>query len=117
MNASSMTVQEYRAQLDNYKELALRYSSNPLEDNVQSSGAINPVATTLSVSIDQITCSNTSATDYLSLADVERKDISINLLEAASLQRREDAIKVLDKYALITRRPAKSALDVPKATG
>jgi hypothetical protein len=113
MNASRMTVQEYRAQLDEHKELALGYSSDLLEDNVRSSGAINPVATTLSVSMDQITCSDASAADYLSLAAcVERKDISVDLLEAASLQRREDAIKVLDKYALVTRRPAESALDV-----
>jgi hypothetical protein len=113
MNASRMTVQEYRAQLDEHKDLALRYSSDPLEDNVRSSGATNPVATTLSVSIDLITRSNAFAADYLSLAAcVDRKDISVDLLEAASLQRREDAIKVLDKYALVTRRPAESALDV-----
>jgi Cdc6-like AAA superfamily ATPase len=113
MNASSMTVQEYRAQLDEREELALRYSSDPLEGHLRSSGATNPVATTLSVSIDQITRSDASAADYLSLAAcVDRKDISVNLLEAASPQRREDAIKVLDKYALITRRPAESALDV-----
>jgi hypothetical protein len=113
MNASRMTVQKYRAQLDEHKELALGYSSDLLEDNVRSSGAMNPVATTLSVSMDQISCSDASAADYLSLAAcVERKDISVDLLEAASLQRREDAIKVLDKYALVTRRPAESALDV-----
>jgi tetratricopeptide (TPR) repeat protein len=63
--------------------------------------------------MDQITCSDASAADYLSLAAcVYRKDVSVDLLEAASPQRREDAIKVLDKYALVTRRPAESALDV-----
>jgi hypothetical protein len=73
----------------------------------------DPVATILSVSIDQITCSDASAADYLYLAAcVDRKDILFNLLEEASLQTREDAIKVLDKYALVTRRPADSALNV-----
>jgi tetratricopeptide (TPR) repeat protein len=113
MNTSSMTVQEYRARLDEHKEPALKYSRDPLEDNVRSSGATNPVATTLSVSMDQITRSDASAADYLSLAAcVDRKDISVDLLEAASPQRREDVIKVLNKYALVTRRPADSALDV-----
>jgi tetratricopeptide (TPR) repeat protein len=113
MNASSMTVQEYRAQLDEHKELALRYSSDSPEDKERSSGVTNPVATTLSVSMDQITHSDASAADYLSLAAcVDRKDILVDLLEAASPRRREDAIKVLDKYALVTRRPAESALDV-----
>jgi hypothetical protein len=37
-------------------------------------------------------------------ACVDRKDISLYLLEAASTQAREDAIKLLDKYALVTRR-------------
>jgi Cdc6-like AAA superfamily ATPase len=113
MNASSMTVQEYRAQLDEHKELAFGYSSDLSEDNVRSSGVKDPVTTTLSVSMDQITRSDASAADYLSLAAcVDRKDISFDLLEAASPQTREDTIKVLDKYALVTRRPAESALDV-----
>jgi tetratricopeptide (TPR) repeat protein len=113
MNATSMTVQEYRAQLDEHKELSLRYNSDPPEDNVRSSGMANPVATTLSVSMDQITHSAVSAAGYLCLAAcVDRKDISLDLLESASAQTREYAIKVLDKYALVTRRPAESALDV-----
>jgi tetratricopeptide (TPR) repeat protein len=113
MTASSMTVQEYRVQLDEHKELALGYSSGPSEEKERSAGVINPVATTLSVSMDQITRSDPSVADYLSLAAcVNRKDILVDLLEAASPQIREDAIKVLDKYALITRRPAESALDV-----
>jgi hypothetical protein len=113
MNASSMALQEYRAQLDEHKELALRYSSDPLEDEVQSSTVTNPVATALSISINQVTCSDAAAADYLSLAAcVNQKDILVDLLEAASPQKREDAIKLLDKYALVTRRPAESALDV-----
>ncbi|OAL01790.1 kinesin light chain [Phaeosphaeriaceae sp. SRC1lsM3a] len=113
MNASCMTVQEYRAQLNEHKERALRHSSNFPKDNVRSSGVTNPVITTLPVSIDQITRSNASTADYLSLAAcLAPKDIIVDLLEAASPQTREDAIKVLDKYALVTRRPAESALDV-----
>jgi tetratricopeptide (TPR) repeat protein len=113
MNASSMTVQEYRAQLDEHKELAFGYSSDPSLDNVRSSDIANPVTTTLFLSIDHITCSIASAADYLSIAAcVDRKDILIDLLEAALPQTREDAVKVLDKYALVTRRPADSALDV-----
>jgi hypothetical protein len=113
MNATSMMVQEYRAQLDEHKELALGYSSDPSEGKAQNSGVRNPVATTLSVSIDQITRRGACAADYLCLAAcVARKDISVDLLEAVSAQTREGAIKVLDKYALVTRRPAESALDV-----
>jgi Cdc6-like AAA superfamily ATPase len=113
MNANSMTVQEYRARLDEHKELALVYSSDPPGDKARSSMVINPVAAILSLSMDQIAHSNASATNYLSLtACVDRKDISLDLLEAASPQVREDAIKILDEYALVTRRPADSALDV-----
>jgi hypothetical protein len=113
MNASSMTLQEYRAQLDEHKGLALEYSSNSSEGKAQNSSVPNPVATTLSLSIDRMARLDASAVDYLSLAAcVNRKDILVDLLEAASAQTREDAIKVLDKYALVTRRPAESALDV-----
>jgi tetratricopeptide (TPR) repeat protein len=113
MNASSMTVQEYRAQLDEHKKLALEYSSDLSRANVRNFSVTNSIAATLSISIDQITRSDASAADYLSLAAcVDRKDISLDLLEAASPQRREDALKVLEKYALVTRRPADSALDV-----
>jgi tetratricopeptide (TPR) repeat protein len=113
MNASIMTVEEYRAQLDEHKKSVVGYSSDPSGSNVRNFGVTDPVATTLSVSIDQITRIDPSAADYLCLAAcVDRKDILIDLLEAVSPQKREDAIKVLDKYALVTRRPAESALDV-----
>jgi tetratricopeptide (TPR) repeat protein len=113
INAGSMTVQEYRVQLEEHKELALGYSNDQSRDKVRSSDVTNPVATTLSVSIDQIARSDASAADYLSLAAcLDRKDISLYLLEAASPQAREDAIKVLDRYALVNRRPAESAIDL-----
>lgn len=113
MNASSMTVQEYLAQLEERKELVLAYSSDPSQDHVWSSSMTNPVATTLSVSMDQITRSDASAVDYLSLvACISRIDILVILPEVAPPQIREDAVKVLDKYALVTSRPAESALDV-----
>ncbi|KAH8727406.1 kinesin light chain 3 [Phaeosphaeriaceae sp. PMI808] len=113
MNASGMMVQEYRSRLDEHKELALEYSGDSSEGKLRGSGVKDPVATTLFLSIDQISRDNAFATDYLFLAAcVDRKDISLDLLEAASPQAREDAIKVLEKYALVTRRPAESALDL-----
>jgi tetratricopeptide (TPR) repeat protein len=73
----------------------------------------DPVAAALFLSIDHISRANAFAADCLFLAAcVDRKDISIDLLEASSTQAREDAIRMLDKYALVTRRPAESALDV-----
>ncbi|PZD23481.1 CDC6, Cdc6-related protein, AAA superfamily ATPase [Pyrenophora tritici-repentis] len=83
------------------------------EGKLQGAGVKDPVAATLFLSIYEIRRDNALAADYLFLvACVERKDISLDLLEAASPQAREDAIRVLDKYALVTRRPAESALDV-----
>jgi hypothetical protein len=73
----------------------------------------DPVATTLSLSINRIVCDNLLAADYLFLAAcVDRRDISLDLLDVASPQAREGAIRILGNYTLITRRPAKSALDV-----
>ncbi|KAF1975253.1 hypothetical protein BU23DRAFT_459033 [Bimuria novae-zelandiae CBS 107.79] len=108
-----MTVQNYRAQLDEHKEAAIEHRSNSSAEKLRSAGITDPVAATLFLSTHQIVRENALAADYLFLAAcVNRKDISIDLLEAASPQAREDAIKVLDRYALVTRRPAKSALDV-----
>jgi hypothetical protein len=113
MNASSMTVQQYQAQLDQHKEEAFKYSNGSSESTQRESGLRKTVAATLSISIDQVRYSNAVAVNYLFVAAcVNRKDISLDLLGAASSRTREDAVKVLDKYALITRRPAESALDV-----
>jgi hypothetical protein len=113
MNASGITVQQYQAQLAEHKEAALKDSNNPSEDEVRESSLRKTVAVTLSLSISQIRQGNTVAADYLFLAAyVNQKDISLNLLEAASPQAREHAIKTLNRYALVTRRPAKSALNV-----
>jgi hypothetical protein len=63
--------------------------------------------------MSQVRHVNAVAADYLFLAArVNRKDISLDFMEATLPQTREDAIKVLDQYALVTRRPAESALDV-----
>ncbi|OAG00166.1 uncharacterized protein CC84DRAFT_1199692 [Paraphaeosphaeria sporulosa] len=106
INASGMTVQNYRAQLD-------KYSSNSSTEQLRSASITDPVATTLFSSLDQIVCENALATDYLFLAAcVNRKDILLDLLEAASPQAKEDAIIVLHRYALVTRRPTESALDI-----
>ncbi|KAI5365711.1 hypothetical protein J4E82_011248 [Alternaria postmessia] len=113
MKANSMTVQEYRARLDEHKELVIDHGGDSSGGRLQDSGVKDPVAAALFLSIKEISRDNALATDYLFLAAcLDRKDISLNLLEAASAQAREDAIRVLDKYALATRRPAESALDV-----
>jgi DNA polymerase III delta prime subunit len=113
MNASHMTAQQYRAQLAEHKEAALEFSDDPPEGELRESGLRDTVAATLSLSMSQVRHSNVVAADYLFLAAcVDRTDISLDLLEAASPQAREDAIKVLDRYALVIRRPAESALDV-----
>jgi tetratricopeptide (TPR) repeat protein len=113
MNASDMTVQEYLSQLDKHTNVALENSSSSSESQLQSSGVRDPVATTLFLSIDQISGDNSFAADCLFFAAcVDRKDILLDLLEAASPQARQDAVRLLEKYALITRRPAESAFDL-----
>jgi tetratricopeptide (TPR) repeat protein len=113
MNASGLTVQEYRSRLDEHKEPAIEHSSGPLESKLWNADMKDPVAATLFLSIDQIGRDNAIAADYLFLAAcVDRKDISLDLLEAASPRAKEDVIKTLDRYALVTRRPAESAFDV-----
>ncbi|KAG9198301.1 hypothetical protein G6514_010270 [Epicoccum nigrum] len=113
MNASSMTVQQYQAQLDQHKEAVLGYSDGSSEGELRESGLRKTVAAVLFLSISQVRHSNAVAADCLFVAAcVDRKDISLDLLVAASPQVREDAVKVLDKYALISRRPAERALDV-----
>jgi tetratricopeptide (TPR) repeat protein len=113
MNASYMTAQQYRAQLAEHKEAALEFSDDPPEGELRGSSLRDTVAATLSLSMSQVHRSNAVAADYLFLAAcIDRKDISLDFLEATSPRTREDAIKVLDQYALVTRRPAESALDV-----
>jgi hypothetical protein len=113
MKASGMTVQEYRSRLDDHKELAIDHSGDSFGGRPQNSGVKDPVAAALFLSIDEISRDNALAADYMFFAAcIDRKDISLDLLEAASMQAREDAIRVLDKYALVARRPAASALDV-----
>ncbi|KAF1965815.1 HET-domain-containing protein [Bimuria novae-zelandiae CBS 107.79] len=98
MNASGMTVQNYQAQLDEHKEAAIEHRSDSCAKKPRSAGITDPVAATLFLSIHQIVRENALAADHLFLAScVNRKDISIDLLEAASPQAREDAIKVLDR--------------------
>jgi hypothetical protein len=113
MNASSMTVQEYQAQLHEHREVALESSSDLPQEKLLGSSVEDPVAATLFVSINQVHRTNAVAADCLFFAAcVERRDISLDLLDAASVPARENAIEVLDRYALITRRPADSALDL-----
>jgi tetratricopeptide (TPR) repeat protein len=120
MNARGMTLQEYRleldriqSQLDKLEEPAIEHSGDSSEGKKQDSDMRGPVAATLFLSINHIVDDHTLAAGFLWLAAcVDRKDISLDLLEAATSQAKEDAIKVLDSYALVTRRPADSALDI-----
>jgi tetratricopeptide (TPR) repeat protein len=113
MNASGMTVQEYRSRLDEHVELLLEHSAGLSDEQQQASRVKDPVALTLFLSIDQIGGDDSPAATYLFFAAcIDRKDILLDLLEAASPQARKDVVKLLDKYALITRRPAESAFDI-----
>jgi hypothetical protein len=113
MDASSMTVQEYQTRLGEHREVALESNSDSPQGKLLGSSVEDPVAATLFVSINEVHRTSAVAADYLFFAAcVERRDISLGLLDAASVQMRENAIKVLDRYALITRRPAESALDL-----
>jgi tetratricopeptide (TPR) repeat protein len=113
MNASNMTVQQYQAQLHEHDQAALEHSDDLRESEQGESGLRKAVAATLSLSIGQVRQSNAIAAEQLYFAAcVDRKDIPLDLLEAASPQARIDAIMILDRYALVTRRPAESAFDV-----
>jgi hypothetical protein len=113
INASGMTVQQYQAQLDEHKEAVSKCNDDLSEGEQRESSLSNTVAVTLSLSMSQDLLNNAVAADYLFVAAcVDRKDIPLKLLEAASPRACEDAVKVLNKYALVTRRPAESALDV-----
>jgi DNA polymerase III delta prime subunit len=113
MNASNMTVQQYQARLHDHDQAALEHS-NDLRENEQGESSLRKaVAATLSLSIGQVWQSNAIAVEQLYVAAcVDRKDIPLDLLKAASPQARIDTIMILDRYALITRRPAESAFDV-----
>lgn len=113
MKTSGMTVQEYLSRLDKHTDITFDYSSNLCGSQLQGNGVRDPVATTLFLSIDQIGGESSFAVDCLFFtACMDRRDISLDLLKAASPQAREDAVRLLDKYALVTRRPAESALDL-----
>lgn len=82
MNTSSMTEQQYQAQLDEHKEAPLEYSDDSSKDKLQESSLRNTVAAALSLSISQVRQSSTVAADYLLfVACVDRKNIRLNLLE------------------------------------
>ncbi|KAF1976246.1 hypothetical protein BU23DRAFT_597114 [Bimuria novae-zelandiae CBS 107.79] len=83
------------------------------EDRSQEHDTTGPVATTLLISLDQLRSDSGLATDYLFLtAYVDRKDIPLDLLPAASPREREEVVKVLSSYGLVTRRPAESSVDL-----
>ncbi|KAI1676295.1 AAA superfamily ATPase [Pyrenophora tritici-repentis] len=99
--------------LHEHNQAAPKHSNNLCEDEQGESSLRKAVAATLSLSIGQVRRSNAIAVEQLYVAAcVDRKDIPLDLLEAASPQARVDAIMILDRYALVIRRPAKSAFDV-----
>ncbi|KAF1967093.1 kinesin light chain [Bimuria novae-zelandiae CBS 107.79] len=111
INASKITLEDYRSRLAKLGELD--HSSEPSNGTQKKHTAKDPVAKTLLLSMDRIRLDNPLAADYLFLAAcIDRKDISLVLLEASSTRERDCAIGVLDLYALVTRRPAESAIDV-----
>jgi tetratricopeptide (TPR) repeat protein len=113
INASNMTVQQYQAQLHEHNQAALKHSNDLYKGEQEESSLRKAVAATLSLSIGQVQQSNAIAVEQLYFAAcVDRKDIPLDLLKAASPQARVDAIMILDRYALVTRRPAESAFDV-----
>ncbi|EMD88488.1 hypothetical protein COCHEDRAFT_1226696 [Bipolaris maydis C5] len=93
INASNITVQQYQARLQEHNQAALKHSNDLREGEQGESSLRKAVAATLSLSLD-------------------RKDIPLDLLKAASPQARVDAIMILNRYTLVTRRPAESAFDV-----
>ncbi|KAL6153466.1 hypothetical protein ACJQWK_11234 [Exserohilum turcicum] len=113
INASNITIQQYQARLYDHDQAALKYSNDLREGEQGESGLRKAVAATLSLSIGQVRQSNAIAVEQLYVAAcVDRKDIPLDMLQAASPQARVDAIMILDRYALITRRPAESAFDM-----
>ncbi|KAL6154046.1 hypothetical protein ACJBU6_07334 [Exserohilum turcicum] len=113
INASNITVQQYQARLHEHNQAALKHSNDLREGEQGESSLRKAVDATLSLSIGQVQQSNAIAIEQLYFAAcVDRKDIPLDLLEAASLQARVDTIMILDRYALVTRRPAESAFDV-----
>lgn len=114
LNVTGTTLQEYRAGLSAHKERTPEHD-NDLSEDLRGSGVEDPVAATLSVSLEQISPQNVSATDFLFLAAcVHRRDVLLNLLDATPPHAREETIQILARYALAVRRPAESALDVPR---
>jgi tetratricopeptide (TPR) repeat protein len=113
INTRKITLQSYRSQLLKQKEKAAERSSQVSEDRRQEYDIKGPVATTLLIAMSHIRHITPLAANYLLLAAcLDRKDIPLDLLKAASPYEREDAIRVLNSYALITRRPAESAIDI-----
>ncbi|KAF5844930.1 hypothetical protein GGP41_008808 [Bipolaris sorokiniana] len=107
INASNITVQQYHARLHEHDKAALKHSNNLGKGEQGESSLKKAVAATLSLSIGQVWQSNAIATEQLYIAAcVDRKDIPLDLLEAASPQARVDAIMILDSAPSLTRAAA-----------
>ncbi|KAF2740962.1 HET-domain-containing protein, partial [Polyplosphaeria fusca] len=113
INIRGITLQQYRSLVARQRESVPGHDSELPENGPQEHDITGPVATTLLISLDQLRGDNNLATVYLSLAAcVDRKDIPLDLLPAASPRQREEVVKVLSGYGLVTRRPAESSLDL-----
>jgi hypothetical protein len=84
INASAITIQQYQAQLDEHQRAAFKYNDNLSKGELRESSSRDIITATLSLSMRQVRRSNAVAADYLFLtAYINRKDISLNLLDAA----------------------------------
>ncbi|PSN67524.1 kinesin light chain [Corynespora cassiicola Philippines] len=111
INTQDITLQDYRSQLAKQKEETL-YKDDDLKKNISQEYTKNSFSTTTLLSVSQIHYESPLAEEYLFLmACVDRKDISIELLDAPSPRERETAVRTINSYKLVTRRPAESALD------
>jgi tetratricopeptide (TPR) repeat protein len=117
ISTTGVTLQQYRSHLKRRNQHPLKHSSGLFRGffrhRLQKCDTKNPIATTLFISIEEISRSNALAAEYLFLAAcVAQKDIPLDLLNVKGPREREDAINILSRYALVTRRPADSAIDV-----
>ena len=113
INIKNITLKDYRLQLAKQIEEALELSSELSGGKPQDRERKSPITATLLILLDQIHRNHSLVANYLFLAAyIDRKDIPLDLLGAASSEEREDIVGILKAYALITRRPAESVLDL-----
>jgi hypothetical protein len=105
VNINKVTLQQYLTLLAEKRE----GSVEPLYRESE-----NIIATTWLISFEQIRRHDTLAAEYLLfMACVDRNDVPLTLLPAASLHEQGiHAVGTLDAYSFVTKRTAESALDL-----